>query len=208
MDDTDADADDDQCRFCFDNYAVISNPLISPCICKGSIKYIHLKCLFKWIYNTPEQPREQCNMCHGFYTYTINTLEETSTSFDTLIYYNTSTPLAALWLFPINAISNITYIPFSQLCIAVHATTCAYYLANIVLQTKNPWIYIYYYFKHWNIHLLSLCATFITQSRYIHLEKVVAFYYFLNCCILYIIHSVDKSIRQRMNRKIISQLLD
>ncbi len=201
-------ADDNQCRFCLDNYAIVSNPFISPCKCNGSIKYVHLKCLFKWIYGIPTTPREICNMCHGFYIYTINELEETSTVFNKYIYYNTSTPFAALWLFPISLFSNISTISFSHICISVHGITCAYYLINIFLQTKNPWKYIYYYFKHWNIHILSLCATFITQSRYMHLENIVAFYYFLNCCILYIVHTIDKYIRQRINSKVIRGLLE
>ena len=35
------------CRFCFDG-PEDSNPLISPCDCKGGQKYIHLSCLRQW----------------------------------------------------------------------------------------------------------------------------------------------------------------
>ena len=37
-----------QCRICFQNDESIS-PLISPCSCTGSLKYIHLICLQKWL---------------------------------------------------------------------------------------------------------------------------------------------------------------
>jgi pSer/pThr/pTyr-binding forkhead associated (FHA) protein len=39
---------DKQCRICFSNDEKIS-PLISPCSCIGSSKYIHLLCLQKWL---------------------------------------------------------------------------------------------------------------------------------------------------------------
>ena len=37
-----------QCKICFQNDETIS-PLISPCSCTGSVKYIHLLCLQKWL---------------------------------------------------------------------------------------------------------------------------------------------------------------
>ena len=39
---------DKQCRICFSNNEDLS-PLISPCSCTGSSKYIHLLCLQKWL---------------------------------------------------------------------------------------------------------------------------------------------------------------
>jgi len=37
------------CRICFLNESNDSNPLLSPCKCDGSLKYIHYKCLKNWI---------------------------------------------------------------------------------------------------------------------------------------------------------------
>lgn len=37
------------CKICFSNEADSSNPLISPCKCAGSMKYIHLECLRSWL---------------------------------------------------------------------------------------------------------------------------------------------------------------
>ncbi len=39
------------CRFCLleeDTSTIHKNPLISPCDCKGSLKYVHLDCLTRW----------------------------------------------------------------------------------------------------------------------------------------------------------------
>ena len=43
-----SDSLDKQCRICFSNSEELS-PLISPCSCTGSSKYIHLLCLQKWL---------------------------------------------------------------------------------------------------------------------------------------------------------------
>ena len=37
------------CRICYRDYSDDKDPLISPCICKGSMKYIHYKCLKNWL---------------------------------------------------------------------------------------------------------------------------------------------------------------
>ena len=34
-----------QCRICFGNNEEPDNPLINPCACDGSVKYIHFACL-------------------------------------------------------------------------------------------------------------------------------------------------------------------
>ena len=36
------------CRICYMEEEEIDNPLVQPCICSGSMKYIHLNCLKKW----------------------------------------------------------------------------------------------------------------------------------------------------------------
>lgn len=44
------DADERQCRICFDgaNVELEMGRLIRPCLCKGSISYVHVKCLQTW----------------------------------------------------------------------------------------------------------------------------------------------------------------
>ena len=37
------------CRICYMNETEDSNPLIRPCKCSGSMKYIHFKCLLHWL---------------------------------------------------------------------------------------------------------------------------------------------------------------
>ncbi|XP_029312125.1 E3 ubiquitin-protein ligase MARCH7-like isoform X3 [Cottoperca gobio] len=39
----------DQCRVCHSGDSSPTNPLLSPCHCSGSVRFIHLDCLKKWI---------------------------------------------------------------------------------------------------------------------------------------------------------------
>ena len=40
------------CRICYSEEENIENPLIQPCNCSGSLKYIHLNCLKHWLKNS------------------------------------------------------------------------------------------------------------------------------------------------------------
>ena len=50
----------DKCRICFQG-----SDLISPCACKGSMKFIHLKCLEKW---KVMSQNIQCEVCLQVYS--------------------------------------------------------------------------------------------------------------------------------------------
>ena len=49
------------CRICYENYSSIKNPLINPCKCKGSMKYIHYNCLLNWMKNRIIIPNDKIN---------------------------------------------------------------------------------------------------------------------------------------------------
>jgi hypothetical protein len=54
------------CRICFEEEIDISNKLISPCLCRGTQKYIHNNCLKEWRIvneNNPEK-RDKCEICN------------------------------------------------------------------------------------------------------------------------------------------------
>jgi hypothetical protein len=62
------------CRYCFEG-ETYNNELISPCLCKGSSKYIHLKCLQSWRLVNKDNPekRDYCEICK--YHYAIKRVE-------------------------------------------------------------------------------------------------------------------------------------
>lgn len=49
------------CRICLNGQDSCINPMLSPCNCSGSVKYIHLKCLHTWIKcKVDESQNENC----------------------------------------------------------------------------------------------------------------------------------------------------
>ena len=66
------------CRICFEGETDISNKLISPCLCKGTQKYIHNNCLKEWRLvneNIPEK-RDKCEICN--FHFVINNQQDYS----------------------------------------------------------------------------------------------------------------------------------
>ena len=43
------------CRICYGEDSTFENPLICPCVCKGSMKYIHYECLKNWLNSKIEE---------------------------------------------------------------------------------------------------------------------------------------------------------
>ena len=56
-----------ECYICYES-GEPGNPLISPCMCQGSVKFVHLNCLQRWI--QPEGSsavNTHCSICKGRY---------------------------------------------------------------------------------------------------------------------------------------------
>lgn len=199
--------DDNQiCRFCLDIALSKTDPLISPCSCKGSIKYVHLKCLFRWMYgNRLQAPQEECNMCKAVYTYSIETLEETFTPINLTFYHATSTPISALAAAPVLLFSSVFAHP-SEVLIGFHSFTAVIYVFTLYTNIKHPIRYIYYYFKDWSIHALALITVFTILNRNTSIH-ILTFYHFLACCVWYTTQKVDRHIRSSINNRIYKELL-
>jgi hypothetical protein len=55
------------CRFCLGSSNTENNPLIEPCNCTGTIKYVHSYCLTRW--RISEYPIiARCSLCNSNYT--------------------------------------------------------------------------------------------------------------------------------------------
>lgn len=52
-----------QCRFCLESTKADNNPFIEPCECRGSVRYVHTKCLRRWIDLDPAKNGENCSIC-------------------------------------------------------------------------------------------------------------------------------------------------
>ncbi|KAL0951294.1 hypothetical protein HGRIS_008004 [Hohenbuehelia grisea] len=65
-------ADEKQCRICFDSVDAESElgRLIRPCLCMGSISYVHVKCLQRWRNTSQSQSAFfRCPQCHYQYRF-------------------------------------------------------------------------------------------------------------------------------------------
>jgi len=60
-----ASVEHEQCRFCLEGAA--EHPLIAPCNCKGSARYVHLECLRAWQRHRPSRALA-CPVCRARYT--------------------------------------------------------------------------------------------------------------------------------------------
>ena len=72
------------CRICYGEEETEENPLVQPCTCSGSMKYIHLSCLKTWIntsVNIKLESTEYCNV----YTYKPAECELCKTTFPDFI---------------------------------------------------------------------------------------------------------------------------
>ncbi|KAM8730627.1 uncharacterized protein AB9X84_000634 isoform 6-T6 [Acanthopagrus schlegelii] len=72
--------DEDQCRICHGAESLETNPLISPCLCSGSLSFIHLECLKTWIQTKIESGSElcvvkRCEICMAGLTLDLDTFD-------------------------------------------------------------------------------------------------------------------------------------
>ncbi|CAG9326296.1 unnamed protein product [Blepharisma stoltei] len=63
-----SDKEENVCRICME-YATLTCPLISPCRCTGSVKYIHEECLKTWLVSQDKDLAEgTCELCQTKFT--------------------------------------------------------------------------------------------------------------------------------------------
>ena len=89
-----------KCRICYENTSTIKNPLINPCKCKGSMKYIHYNCLLNCIKNKIEKVKNKfdikkfifyeksflnCELCKSNFPYYIKYINNI---YNIIPYYN------------------------------------------------------------------------------------------------------------------------
>lgn len=96
------------CRFCLDSRITKRNPFISPCLCNGSMKYVHLMCLDQWRVMDMDKNGAQCGLCLAEYTSTQHPFLEVIPSKDSY-----SSLLLRMPLLPAFAIHYLYIIPFS-----------------------------------------------------------------------------------------------
>lgn len=75
------------CRICYSEEESEDNPLIQPCVCSGSMKYIHLDCLRHWLKTSIFEQIESSDNCY-IYLYKIPECELCKTKYPDFIRHN------------------------------------------------------------------------------------------------------------------------
>ena len=78
------------CRICYIEEETTENPLLQPCTCSGSMKYIHLECLRQWLSNRVFKHIENNEKCN-IYLFKQPECELCKTKFPDIIKHNGNT---------------------------------------------------------------------------------------------------------------------
>ena len=173
------------CRFCLEPKLIDTDPLIAPCKCAGSVKYVHIQCIKQWRAATQNPDFiKMCQLCLTDYKLPLKHLLEEipdihydspwfflsrPAAFICLIHYLSFGPVASLlgkkiidpphgYLFPTLPIThtmNIFYLGCSTMAFSLYF---AYYV-SLIKRVKNRRLYVY--------HLLSMNVNNICPVGYI-----------------------------------------
>jgi len=159
------------CRFCLEPTEMTGNPLITPCKCIGSVRYVHLQCIKEWR-RTTDNPDfiERCQLCLTHYNMPLrHPLERIPNIEHDQIWFFLSKPYMPIFLchyfyiivaghilgekmlapphtylfpyVPLNILYNLFFFSMSSVVFACYIT----YYMKFVRQVKNRDLYA----NHW-----------------------------------------------------------
>jgi len=161
-----------ECRFCLQPQEADKDPLISPCHCKGSAKYVHINCLKTWRQTTvnPEAV-ERCQLCREEFNLILRWPIEhipdigyISTWFllskpllISLFIYSVSTMLYIKSDYRTNILTFLLYDSkacefYYYIMLSYTITYCLYYIPFFV-QVKSKLLYLNYWMTYYNSDL-------------------------------------------------------
>jgi len=156
------------CRFCLEPSTDASNPLISPCPCRGTVQFVHRACLYRWMFMDADEPNDICSICKTpFLEEYLPTLEvippknriyiflDNSTSFFLLAHYFISFLMVKMFEKEANLYQ---FMLTSQ--VSVNITYMTLFLATARVKNWSEYINVSYRSYAWLIgyHLLSFYA--------------------------------------------------
>ena len=129
------------CRFCLEPRNTKKNPLLEPCECRGSIRYVHELCLLRWRRQDPARNAELCRLCMS--PYKLLELERPEHIPDEFTI--------ALWLlrFPIGLCFLVNYPFLIQLSFLNPSQFEVFFLAY---QFFFQMVYMALFYREWNVN--------------------------------------------------------
>lgn len=156
-----------QCRFCLES----SGPMIEPCLCRGSVRYIHRACLNRWILQDGiiNQERLVCSLCNApLFDFEIIPAQE-----GIVAYLFNITPMATLvqYFFLLASIKSI-YPPIyffrvAQLVLHIFYTALLLYSVRVKhLIHYRSFVIKHHAYLYWFLYLYSIYS-FFTENKVI-----------------------------------------
>jgi hypothetical protein len=129
------------CRFCLDSSNTKRNLLIDPCECRGSMKYVHEKCLLRWRRMDPGRNGVVCLLCLQPYTREIDAHLEVIPDSNTLLVF--------LLRFPFILSVGVNYFAFFQYLI-IYPKPDAYDIIEYYQYFFQILYFVLFWFQ-WNV---------------------------------------------------------
>ncbi len=161
-----------ECKICLSE----TNPddLISPCLCKGSLKYVHLSCLNSFHEKT-DRYKDKCSIC-GF-IYMLENIQDDDTILNTMSIYSViylNNVLCVLSCIEHNLLSFILLSIFkSTIYYIVHTRKMYLYKVFPKTNTELVYKYNYSYSTHLGNHLVS-------SMMFLPIYKFIKYIFFIN----------------------------
>lgn len=158
------------CRFCLDSRNMKKNPLISPCECKGSMKYVHENCLSRWRRINPARNSEQCLLCfHPYHSEYEEVIEILPDGHSFLVF---------LLRYPFVVCLSVNYIGFFHYSLSTSKDGMGLYYEQY--QYIFQIVYCSFLFLQWKVKNRSAYWSLWNEN---HLSALVFFHALINLCI-------------------------
>jgi hypothetical protein len=200
------------CRICYDG-AHKKNSLVTPCACKGSIGFIHQKCLRDWVRVSSSPYCELCKFPYVIEDLILETLHEPSfillwiSKHSIVLYFNL---LAAYMLYllytPTDGLTRwhgivtnvINFMPYNLLIVA---ESQGFVLVPAIMVIKQKYLYLQYLFSCRRLPTMRISA--VTYLTVIIIGFISSFYYIASSFIVAIflghIYQIHSKIILQMN---------
>jgi hypothetical protein len=164
---------DSICRFCYEPKLSQTDPLITPCKCIGSVRYVHLQCLKQWRFATTNPDfATKCQLCLTNFRIPVrHPLETIPLIHNEPIWFFLSRPLIPMflahyfyiiiaahifrekmlepphgYLFPYMPINILTNMIFFSMSTGIFLCYFLFYI-KFLRQVKNRMLYTQYWFR-------------------------------------------------------------
>jgi hypothetical protein len=183
------------CRFCLEKTQTKDNPFIQPCICKGSVKNVHVVCINKWRAMTENpEAKYKCQLCATAFNFPTRWRRQNDTLGNSVIWYILQKQYFFILFSQAIHISYMTdndYIYIQdfntkesrssfQLILLTNSSIYLFYYLYLFSQITEPKIYLYTLYKNQRfiLALAILCMSYF--STHLHLFPFAYIYiYFL-----------------------------